>query len=45
MNLNGYYLTTFELDLIFERLDRNKDGVITFNEFINELIPRNTSLY
>lgn len=45
MNENGFYLTTFELDIIFERLDRNRDGLVTFNEFINELIPRNTGLY
>lgn len=32
MQENGYLLTSFELDLLFDRLDKNQDGVVTFNE-------------
>ncbi len=40
MKDNSFYLTNFELDLLFERLDKNQDGKISFNEFIHELLPR-----
>jgi Ca2+-binding EF-hand superfamily protein len=32
MQNNGYILTSFELELLFERLDKNHDGKVTFNE-------------
>jgi hypothetical protein len=40
MQENGYYLGQFEQDLLFNRIDKNKDGRISFNEFIHELINR-----
>jgi hypothetical protein len=32
MQQNGFFLTSFEVDLLFSRLDRNMDGKVTFNE-------------
>jgi Ca2+-binding EF-hand superfamily protein len=43
MQENGFYLTSFELEILFDRLDKNHDGKVTFNEFIHELIPKNSS--
>lgn len=38
MHLNGIILTNGELDILFERLDKNKDGKISFNEVNSFLI-------
>ncbi len=40
MQKNCYYLSQFEEDLLFNRIDKNRDGRISFNEFIHELINR-----
>ncbi len=32
MNKNGYLITQNELEMLFYRLDKNKDGKISFNE-------------
>jgi hypothetical protein len=37
--VNGLNLGKFEVDLLFKRLDKNRDYQITFNEFVQELIP------
>lgn len=36
---NGFNLGRYEIDLLFKRLDKNRDYQITFNEFVQELIP------
>lgn len=38
-HLFGRILTPFELELLFQKLDKNKDGVITFNEFLPKISP------
>lgn len=34
MQKNGYLITNNELDILFARLDKNKDGKVSFNEVI-----------
>ena len=34
MHSNSIYLTNFELELLFDKFDKNQDGKITFNEVI-----------
>lgn len=39
---NLYYPTPMELNFLYERFDRNRNGKITYNEFMDELMPKNT---
>lgn len=39
---HGYRLSNFELDLLFKRLDKNRDYQITFNEFVQEILPKSS---
>jgi Ca2+-binding EF-hand superfamily protein len=34
MAANGYILTAFELELLFDRVDKDHDGKVSFNEVI-----------
>ena len=36
----GKILTPFESEILFDKLDKNKDGVITYNEFLGEITPK-----
>jgi len=38
---NSSFCTTLELDLLFDRFDKDHDGRITFEEFIHEVLPKN----
>jgi hypothetical protein len=41
MGANGFILTPIELEMIFDRLDMNGDGRITFNEVRKIIIKLN----
>ncbi|MCQ2816781.1 MAG: hypothetical protein MJ252_05895 [archaeon] len=38
--LNGINLSIFEGQILMERLDKNKDGIVTYNEFLGEFTPK-----
>jgi len=38
---NDFYATQKELKYLMERLDTNKDGKITYTEFVQEMTPKN----
>jgi calmodulin len=40
MNDNGRYLTLFESELLFMRLDKDNDGVICYSEFLGEVASK-----
>lgn len=40
MEGNGKYLTLFESELLMQRLDKNQDGVVSYNEFLAEVSPK-----
>jgi len=40
MKDNHAYITSSELKLLFDRFDRNNDGIVTFNE-VNFLLLKN----
>lgn len=37
-DINNYALTSQELEVLFRRLDRNEDGLITYNDFVKEMV-------
>lgn len=39
---NKYYATDGELALLFNRFDKNKNGMISSQEFTEEIMPKNT---
>ena len=39
---NKHYATNQELNFLFDRFDRNRSGRITFEEFTEEIMPKNT---
>ena len=39
MKQNKYELSNGELELLMERFDKNKDGMIDYKEFLNEITP------
>ena len=41
MNENGYNVKDDEIDVIMEKMDKNKDGVIDYEEFIGEVQFKN----
>ncbi len=40
MCANGYFLSNFEIEILFKRMDKNSNERISFSEFINELNPK-----
>ena len=40
--VNLYYPTPMELNFLYERFDRNRNGKINYNEFMDEIMPKNT---
>ena len=40
---HGFYATDRELNSIMYKMDSDRDGVISFSEFFNELSPKLTS--
>ena len=40
MKMSGKNLCKFELELLMDRFDKNKDNIIDFEEFFNEIIPK-----
>ena len=41
MNENGYNVKDDEIEIIMEKMDKNKDGVIDYEEFIGEVQTKN----
>ena len=41
MKKNKHILTSEEIELLMERFDKNKDGMIDYKEFLNEIFPMN----
>ena len=39
MKKNKYILTNRENELLMERFDKNKDGLIDYKEFLNQISP------
>ena len=37
---NGKFVQPFEINLLFERFDKNNDGIVSYEEFINEIQPK-----
>lgn len=44
MQRNGFHPTDTELALLSRRLDRNQNGFITYQEFMDEVLPRTSLL-
>jgi len=41
----GFYATTEEIAWLLDRYDRNRDGRISYGEFIDEIMPKSPSKY
>lgn len=41
----GFYVTWRDLECLFERYDRNKDGLVSYAEFVQELTPQSPKKY
>ena len=41
MKKNKYRLTNKEIELLMDRFDKNKDGMIDYKEFLSEILPLN----
>ena len=39
MNKNNYKLSNDEIEILLERFDKDKDGMIDYKEFLNEISP------
>ena len=37
MEQNGKYMTLFESELLMQRLDKNQDGVVSYDEYLSEI--------
>jgi Ca2+-binding EF-hand superfamily protein len=44
MQRNGFHPTDTELSLLNRRFDRNLQGFITYQEFMDEILPRTSLL-
>lgn len=40
---NGFYATDSEVSILIDRYDRNRDGRISYSEFIDEILPKSPS--
>ena len=40
MECNGKFMTMFEGELLMNKLDKNKDGIVSYDEFLLELSPQ-----
>ncbi len=40
MEKNGKFLQPFEAKLLIDKLDKDNDGIISYNEFMIELMPK-----
>ena len=40
LQTNGKFTQPFEINLLFERFDKNNDGIVSFEEFIDEIQPK-----
>ena len=40
MRENGYNIKDYEISIIMEKMDKNKDGKIDYGEFISEITPK-----
>lgn len=40
MEENGKFMNSYEIESLIERLDKNQDGLISYNEFLAEVSPR-----
>lgn len=40
MSEHGFYATDRELKTLMERFDKDKDGVVNFSEFCEEILPQ-----
>lgn len=39
----GFYATEAEISCLLDRYDRNRDGRISYSEFIDEIMPKSPS--
>ena len=39
VKLSKYKINSSEIELLMERFDKNKDGMIDYKEFLNEISP------
>ena len=40
---NGFYATDSEVSILIDRYDKNRDGRISYSEFIDEILPKSPS--
>ena len=40
MEVNGKFMNPFEIKILIDRLDKNQDGIISYNEFLMEVCPK-----
>ena len=40
MEENGKFMNSYEIESLIERLDKNEDGLISYNEFLAEVSPK-----
>jgi len=45
LDKNDFYATQRELRLLIDRLDVNRDGKITYSEFVQEMTPKSEKAF
>ncbi len=45
LDRNDFYATQRELKLLMDRLDGNRDGRITYSEFVQEMTPKSEKAF
>ena len=43
MESRGFYVSSKDLNTIMEKFDKDKDGRISYNEFMDEFLPKSPS--